>query len=156
MGPLLYLIYVNDLADKLSCDPHFFADDTFLLDPFNDALISSVKVTGDLDVLRDWGTNWKITSNPSKTRFMVASKKQQHADYPEPIFDNTPIVRTDKHKHLGLIISSDFTWTAHIDSILIKSSRRLHQINSVRHLLPRRSLCSMYQTNNGPSNPRIL
>lgn len=146
LGPLLYLIYTNDLADKLSCDPHFFADDTFLLDIFVNPALSSARINRDLDIIHNWGKSCKITFNPSKTKYMIVTKRNQNIDYPDPVFNNTPIVKTLSHKHLGLHLSSDLTWSTHINQTIVRASRKLHLINNVKHLLPRRSLCSLYTT----------
>jgi hypothetical protein len=146
LGPLLFLVYINDLVDNLNCDPHLFADDTFLLDIFNDPLTSSVKVNADLKVIHDWGITWKVQFNPSKTQYMIVSKKPNPPQYPHPVFSGIPIDRKDSHKHLGLIITKTFTWNEHIDCTIVKASRRLYLINCVRFKLPRRSLCSLYKT----------
>lgn len=144
LGPLLFLIYINDLVNKLECDPHLFADDTFLLDFFVNPLLSAARVNRDLAAIFDWGTIWKVFFNPIKTMYMIASKKTRPINYPDPVFGGTPIKRVDNHKHLGLYIAENFTWNNHIDCTVIKASRRLHLINQVKYLLPRRSLCSLY------------
>lgn len=128
LGPLLFLIYINDLVDKLQCDPHLFADDTFLLDFFVNPVLSSIRVNRDLAIIREWGVLWKVFFNPIKTMYMLASKKTRPIIYPDPVFNGIPIKRVDSHKHLGLYITQNFTWTHHIDCTLVKASKRLHLI----------------------------
>lgn len=144
LGPLLFLIYINDLVDKLECNPHLFADDTFLLDFFVNPVLSSIRVNRDLAIIHDWGIIWKVFFNPLKTMYMVATKKTRPINYPDPVFNGTPIEKVESHKHLGLYITQNFTWGHHIGCTLVKASRRVHLISQVRHLLPRRSLCSLY------------
>ena len=55
LGPLLFLVYVNDLLTDLECDPHLFADDTSLLDIFTNPLTSSLKINRDLKKIYKWG-----------------------------------------------------------------------------------------------------
>ena len=146
LGPLLFLIYINDLVEDLKCDPHLFADDTLLFDVFSNPLASAARINSDLKIIIDWGTIWKVIFNPAKTFFMVVSNKLTPMDFPPLVFNNTAIVKTNSHKHLGLIITDKFVWKDHIDSVLVKASRCIHLINSVKHLLPRRALCSLYKT----------
>lgn len=145
LGPLLFLVFINDLVDKLVCNPHLFADDTFLIDFFVNPLVSVVRINQDLATLREWGKLWKVFFNPIKTMFMIATKKTRPINYPDPVFGDIPIKRVDDHKHLGLYISQNFTWSHHIDCTIVKASKRLHLINQVKYLLPRRSLCSLYR-----------
>lgn len=74
LGPLLFLVYINDLVNDLSCDPHLFADDTFLLDIFVNAEQSSDRVNEDLRAISAWGQKWKITFCPEKTEYMIVTK----------------------------------------------------------------------------------
>lgn len=77
---------------------------------------------------------------------MLVSKRQQPLYYPNPTFNSIPIERTNCHKHLGLYFTSNFTWSEHISRTIVKASKRLHLMNNVKFLLPRRSLCSLYKT----------
>ncbi len=77
---------------------------------------------------------------------MIISKKPNPPDYPDPLFNGIPIDKTESHKHLGLTINKHFTWGEHIDSTIVKASKRLSLMNGAKLLLPRRSLCSLYKT----------
>lgn len=77
---------------------------------------------------------------------MIATKKQNPVLYPDLLFNGVPIDKVESHKHLGLTITSNLTWGEHIDNTIVKASRRLHLINNVKSILPRRSLCSLYKT----------
>ena len=80
LGPLLFLIFINDLIDTLETDLHLFPDDTSLLDIYFDPRLSCLKINRDLRKISDWGKVWKVTFNPSKTKFIVFSHYQS---YPE-------------------------------------------------------------------------
>ena len=79
LGPLLFLIFTNDLVDTLETDRHLFADDTSLLDIYFDPRLSCLKINRDLRKKSDWGKVWKVTFNPSKTKSIVFS---HHQSYP--------------------------------------------------------------------------
>lgn len=144
LGPLLFLIYINDLVVRLECDPHLFADDTFLLDFFKNPLVSAARINRDLQRIKEWGLIWKVFFNPVKTMYMIASKKFTPINYPDPVFNGTTIMRVDSHKHLGLHFTQNFTWGYHIECTLVKASKTLRLVNQAKNLLPRRALCSLY------------
>ena len=108
LGPLLFLVYVNDLVTDLECDPHLFADDTSLLDIFTNPLTSSLKINRDLERIYKWGRLWRVKFNPIKTIFQIISNRK-NVIYPNLIFDGVVIKRSIEHVHLGLTITSNLS-----------------------------------------------
>ena len=68
LGPLLFLIYINDLPDGLSSNCKLFADDTSLFSVFHDATISSSELNSDLAKISEWAFKWKISFNPDQSK----------------------------------------------------------------------------------------
>ena len=64
LGPLLFLIYINDLADGLSSNTKFFADDTFLFSIIHDSVITTSELNSDLARIKQWVFQWKMSFNP--------------------------------------------------------------------------------------------
>ena len=62
-------------------------------------------------------SGWLV--NPSKTESMVISRKRNKPLHPRLIMDNTVVKEVDKHKHLGIVLSNDCNWHAHILAIVI-------------------------------------
>ena len=78
LGPLFFLIYINDLPLGLTTDAKLFADDTSLFSVVNNASVSSSNLNCDLVKLRDWAFNWKMSFDPGPTKLakeVVFSKK---------------------------------------------------------------------------------
>jgi len=146
LGPLLFLIYIDDLVENLLCNVFLFADDTFLLDIFSDPLMSSTRVNADINTMGIWGNIWKMIFSPVKTNYMVVSKKLNRVQYPDLFFNGTVLERNYVHKHLGLTINKKFDWNDHIQCAIVKAKKRIHCLNNIKLLLPRRSLCSLYTT----------
>ena len=72
LGPLLFLLYINDLPNCLShSQPRMFADDTHLTYADNDIVKIELILTNDLESIREWLIVNKLTLNMSKTEFMV-------------------------------------------------------------------------------------
>ena len=144
LGPLLFLIFINDLVDTIETDSHLFSDDTSLLDIYFDPRLSCLKINRDLRKISDWGIVWKVTFNPSK--IIVFSHHQSYPEYPDVFFNGVNVERTIEHVHLGLTITSNLSWRKHIFTVINKASRAIHILNFVKHRLPRSGLSSLYKT----------
>ena len=127
LGPLLFLIYINDLAmasDKFT--PIMYADDTTLLstlDDFNGNQITnqnSIQINAELTKVMDWLTVNKLSLNVKKTKMMIFCSKQRilkTTEIPSVIINNMPIERVTCFTFLGVIIDSNLTWSHHINYI---------------------------------------
>ena len=68
LGPLLFLIYINDLSDNLSSNVKLFADDTSLFSVIHDINISAGELNEDLKKISEWAFQWKMIFNPDATK----------------------------------------------------------------------------------------
>jgi hypothetical protein len=124
LGPLLFLIYINDLPEILEANVRLFADDTSLFIIVEDIEESTLTLNGDLSALKLWADQWLISFNPQKTDSLYVSNKPDNL-IPPLFFDNSMIENVDHHKHLGITISSNLTWNLHIEEVCTKALRRL-------------------------------
>ena len=137
LGPLLFILFINDIINDLESTPHIFADDTTLITTGDNALETSNLLNRDLKKVSAWATKWKVTFNAGKTKDLIFSKKAP--DYPQPLtFNNTPVDRVTSHKHLGVILTHNLSWDEHLNSIIKQVNLKLSMISNVR-LLSRRS-----------------
>ena len=70
LGPLLFLVYINDIVDQISSDCFLFTDDSLLLDEVTSPTQSAVKLNSDLASISIWAQNWLVTMNVQKTKSM--------------------------------------------------------------------------------------
>ena len=135
LGPLLYLIYTNDLVANLESKPYLFADDTTLIATGSNTFETSNMLSRDLSKISEWAHTWKITFNPSKSKDLIFSSHPitQSPSYPV-IMDLTIIDRVYMHKHLGLILTSDLCFDKHLAHITRKINLKLSIISSVKEL----------------------
>ena len=70
LGPLLFIIYINDIADKLASLTRLFADDTSLNCSHSDGTEIQSIINHDLKELDEWSKRWLMTFNPDKTEIM--------------------------------------------------------------------------------------
>ena len=68
LGPLLFLIYINDLTEDLSTNAKLFADDTSLFSVIHDIQTSANNLNKDLERICNWATQWKMNFNPDTTK----------------------------------------------------------------------------------------
>ena len=80
LGPLLFLIYINDLEKNIKSNVKFFADDTMLFSIVNDPLISANELNHDLKIINQWAYQWKMEFNPhpnkQATEVLFSCKKK--------------------------------------------------------------------------------
>ena len=68
LGPLLFLVYINDLPEGLTTNAKLFADDTSLFSVAHDSTLSSVSLNNDLLKISQWAYQWKMTFNPDVSK----------------------------------------------------------------------------------------
>ena len=71
LGPLFFLIYINDLVDNLSSEAKLFADDTSLFSVVSDESVTAEKLKKDLETISKWAHQWKMQFNPDKNKQTV-------------------------------------------------------------------------------------
>ena len=146
LGPLLFLVYINDIIKDVQSNIKLFADDTSLSlivsDPFETANI----INNDLDRIHKWAETWLVKFNPSKTVSLLISRKTQQQFHPLLQMNNIPIKEVESHKHLGVIFNNKGTWSEHIKDIGTKAWKRLNIMRKFKFILDRSSLQKIYFT----------
>ncbi len=107
VGPLLFLIYINDIVKDINSNTRLFADDTSLYIIVDDPQSSSVQLNNDLRTIHQWSLDWLVTFNPSKTETMIFSRKRNKPAHPNLIMNDVVLDPVIEHKHLGLSFTDD-------------------------------------------------
>ena len=120
LGPLLFLVFINDITESIGTNIRLFADDTSLYlvieNPVNDA----VRLQLDLQNISTWAKQWLVYFHPDKTVSMLISKRIIRPIHPPLIMNGAPLTEVTSHKHLGIYISNDGSWHDHIKYIMEK------------------------------------
>ena len=146
LGPLLFLVYVNDLVDNITCDVRLFADDTSLLEVVNDPIETSNHLNINLSVIHNWGKLWRVTFNALKSLSVIFSTKLVKPHHPPVRLGDSEIPAADSHIHLGITLSSNLSWHAHITRITTKASQRIALLRRFKYKLSRKALIKLYLT----------
>ena len=142
LGPLLFLVYINDLPTELNNGVTLLADDTTLfidLDVKNKETKSGGLQT-DLIALEKWANYWLVDFNPKKTECLTF-KSSSTVTHSRPMtLMGSEIPERDHHKHLGLVLSETATWKTHITEMCTKAAKKVNMLRPLKNKLSRRSL----------------
>ena len=143
LGPLLFIIYMNDIVDDIESDILIFADDTSLMAIGDDPAETVEMLNRDLVKISLWAKKWKVLFNAKKSKDIIFSKKYLN-NSPPLLFDETVIDRVNTHKHLGLILTSNLDFSSQVKEVCLKANRKLSVLRSVK-MLSRQTLDVLYK-----------
>ena len=130
LGPLLFLIYINDFSDGINSLCEIFADDTSLFSKVYDINKSVCELNADLEKISCWAYQWKMQFNPDpkkQANEVIFSRKPSSNNllYP-PIklctYKNS-ISKCPRQKHIGIALDSKLNFRAHVDQKIKKCNR---------------------------------
>ena len=150
LGPLLFLIYINNLPKVC----HVFsmlmnADDMTLYCNLDD-LASEIVLNNGLTKTIDCLSSNKLSLNVKKTKFMVFHTHQRRVNYPTLKANNVNIERVSQFNFLGLILASSLKWDKHVAHVSLKISRVIGVLYRLKHIFPREVLLTLYNALNLP------
>lgn len=147
LGPLLFIIYINDLPDAIEIGSILFADDTTIFCSHKDIPTLYAMMNNQLDIVNDWFRSNKLSLNNNKTNYVLFTLKSVNEvpQFQLKIEDNI-IESKSNVKFLGLYIDQKLRWNYHIDNLKLKMSKALFAINKAKHVLPRKYLRLLYNS----------
>ena len=149
LGPLLFLIYINYLADGLSSIAKLFADDTLLFSFVHNVNTTVKELNNDLLKIRNWAYQWKMTFNPDPTKQaqeVIFSRKLNKDYHPALAFNNNNVPETDSQKHLGIILDNRLSFANHLKMILNKVNKTVGFLRKLHNILLRPVLLTIYKS----------
>ena len=152
LGPLFFLVYINDIAQGLSegTKLRLFADDSLLY-----RIIKSPRdveiLQKDLETPQNWEKKWKMEFHPGKCQHLRITNKKNPIPSTYKIHD-TPISETDSAKYLGVVIDSKLTWKHQYSSMIKKCNSTLAFIKRNLNKAPKLAKARCYT---GLMRPRV-
>ena len=146
LGPLLFLIYINDIyksSDILQF--HLFADDTSIFYSHKNLKNVEMTLNNELIKVSKWLIANKLTLNVSKSNFVIfhPPQKKIHTNITLYISDEK-LEEKQFTKYLGVLIDKHLTWKQHIHYVNLKISRGIGLSAKLRHFVPKNTLRTLY------------
>ena len=147
LGPLLFLIYINDIVLDLDSDihVHLYADDAVISLNFNinNTEEQFEQIDRDIQRLSNWAATWFMSFNPVKTKFIVISNNQQE-NYPLLSMNGTNLERVQTYPQLGFHFNQHMSWSNHMDEQISKASKKIGLIWKLSCSIPRFAVENIY------------
>ena len=157
LGPLLFLIFINDLPNASKFFTKLFADDTFLCAQNKDIQLLEDEVKCELNKVFHWLASNKLTLNVSKSKFMiVTNKKQFPANFSINLnrecvnaiaskeVKSLMLEKCNSYKYLGVFIDRKLNWKSHIEYICKKISKACGALAKLRHCVSTNTLIEVH------------
>ena len=107
---------------------------------------SILEINRDLDTLKTWSEQWLVNFNPTKTKYMVFSKKLLRTNYDNLFIGNTQLEEVSQHKQLGITFNNTLTWEHHINDVCSKAGKRIDIIKRLPNCISPLSKLHIYTT----------
>ena len=149
LGPLLFLIYINDLREASNIlDPIMFADDTNLFHSHHQIKVFFERVNAELQKISQWFRANKLSLNVKKTNYTLfhkcSLKDKMPLKLPELKIGNNIIEKATSIKFLGVMIDENISWRDHIKTVENKLSKNIGLLYQAKQFLDENSLKALY------------
>ena len=125
LGPLLFVIFINDLPAITQCTTQMFADDTKIFSPVA-TTEDREKLQNDLDNLCVWSDKWQLRFNASKCKVLHTGNTNPHYKYNIQSIDGpVQLEETELEKDLGVHIDPELKFSKHVERQVNKANRIL-------------------------------
>ena len=145
LGPLFFLIYINDLTENIASGIKLFADDTSLFSVVETENETAQALNSDLEKIRTWAWQWKMKFNADKTEEVLFSCKRNKPTHQTLKLGSSDIIAKIEHKHLGMILDSKLNFQSHIREVIVKARRGIGMIRYLSKYVSREVLDVIYK-----------
>ena len=148
LGPLLYLIFCNDLHKCIEeSNLIMFADDSSISKTHENIKYIFETLSKELTIVIDWFRANKLSLNLNKTNYIVFKPKSMQIDLDglEISFGNEIIERVDVTKFLGLLVDMNLNWNQHMSKTQTKLSQSLYLLRNFKNTIPLWAMRNVYQ-----------
>ena len=147
LGPILFLLYINDLT-QFSGQSHcnLFADDALFYVHGKDIDSINLKLQGAIDSVADWYNRNKLTLNVKKSNVMLIHRKKKTQGNIDVTINNNKLIQVDQVKYLGLHIDSKLQWNIHVNSMCKTITKKLAMMNRTSKIVDKKTLIQIYKS----------
>ena len=145
LGPILFLIYMNDIVNVSNKFRYtIYADDTNLLLANENILDLHRNINIELEAIHKWIKHNKLRLNVAKTNYLIFQNRSVIVDMPPVTLEGIQLKRVHYTKFLGVLIDENLNWKFQINSVVTKLSKVCGILYRVRNSLTPEALVSIY------------
>jgi hypothetical protein len=148
LGPLLFLLYVNDISSTSALlNFTMFADDTTILYSNSDLANKIPIINNELQEISIWFKANKLSINAGKTNYMIMGTPQKTFKFKSKTYielDGNRLTRVNRTKFLGVTIDENLSFKYHTEAVSNTISRNVGILNKLKHFLPKNILLCIY------------
>ena len=147
LGPLLFLIYINDLSEGLSSNAKLFADDMSLFSVIHDSNTSVLELNSGLAKINRSAFQWKMsfnTDHKKQAQEVIFSRKSKAILHPPLVFNNNNVIQTTSQKDLSIILDARLSFEKHPETVLCKINKFIDLICKLQNPLPGTALITLH------------
>lgn len=144
LGPLLFLIFINDITCNLDCHIKLFADDCIIYKEIKGPK-DHCTLNSSLQKIAEWCNTWQMSINKKKSVCMTITAKKNPSNF-SYVLEGTVLTKVNQHKYLGVTLTSTLQWDSHIDIITSTALRKLFFLRRRLRLAPWRTKLLAYTT----------
>ena len=150
LGPLLFLLYINDLPNCLKYSTaKIYADDMSITISAQSTIEAQNIINEDLDNIKHWLLSNELSLNTTKSEYMIiASNHRLSSIVSVPLIriGNYPLERVHSSKSLGVHIEDKLSWNIHINHVVKKISSSIGGLRCVKLFVPLKTIHKIYNT----------
>ena len=138
LGPMLFLIYINDLENALdNCDIKLYADDTVLYSTSVDEAEANTNIRNDMKLLFEWCNTNKLTVNIKKTKLMLFGTKGmlKQAKYHDVYIGHEKLKYVNSFMYLGIKLDNHFTFEMHAKECCRQVAHKNFVLSKIRRFI---------------------
>ena len=138
LGPLLFLVYVNNMSKCLRSTSHcLYADDTVLFMSGNDIEVMINDLQGDLTRYSEWCSNNYLTLNAKKTKYVIFGTRQRTKNIRnfDLTLNGTKLFKEPFYKYLGITLDDHLSYKQHIDQCTKIVSHKIYLLSKIRRFI---------------------
>ena len=148
LGPLLFLIYINNPSEDLTANVKLFADDTSLFSIVCNTNTSTTNLSNDLNKIKNWAFQWKMNFNPDpsiQALEVIFWRKLQKTNHNQVYFNHNSVKQVSSQKHLWMYLDTKLNFQEHLNNLLSKVSKTIGLLWKLQAFLWCQSLITVYK-----------
>ena len=144
LGPIMFLLYVNDLPNVSKSKTTLFADDTNLYLSHSNISLLQAEVLQEMTEVDSWLRKNKLSLNYNKSCYMIIGNRLSKKNTFNLTINNNAISQSNTVKYLSVILDNNLTWQPHIDKISEKLFKSCGMVFKLLHYVPLSTLKLIY------------